>query len=57
MLTNSYILYLKLHETFDSKHVLTHYQFIENITMSWIDPEHYGPQTKKKKEPDTDDMQ
>ena len=55
LLTNSYIAYKKYHLFLDSDKILTHYDFIKAIALSWINREQYWPkeQTKKiKRKPD-----
>jgi hypothetical protein len=61
MLTNSYILYCKFHKMHDSKKVLSHYDYIKQISLAWINQELYWPHkvtktkaTKKRsREPET----
>ena len=50
MLTNSYILYLKYHHMHDNgDNVLSHYDYIKQISMAWIDPDRYWPNKKRSK--------
>ena len=37
LLTNSYILYKKYHEMIKSKEALSHYDYIKEISLAWID--------------------
>ena len=55
LLTNAYILYRKYHLSHNSKVPVTHYEFIKQITLAWIDPDTHWPkgteahQSKKRK--------
>ena len=46
LLTNSYILYTKYHKLLDSKQALTHYDFIKEISLAWINKEMYFPKVR-----------
>ena len=48
MLTNSYILYLKFHSMHDSKRTLSHYDYIKQISLAWINQELYWPKKVTK---------
>ena len=43
MLTNAYISYIKFHQMHDSKETVTHYDFIKQIALAWINQEMYWP--------------
>ena len=52
MLTNSYILYVKFHKLHKAEtELVSHYDYIKLIAISWIDPARYGPQTPMKQLP------
>ena len=42
-LTNSYILYRKYHELHLSTSALTHYEYIKQVALAWMDNRRYGP--------------
>ena len=56
LLTNSYVLYLKFHKMHDSKNFYSHYDYIKQISLAWINPELHWPkkivQQKKKRKQD-----
>ena len=39
LLTNSYVLYLKFHKMHDSKNFYSHYDYIKQKSLAWINPE------------------
>ena len=43
LLTNSYIMYRKYHQIHLSDKYLSHYDYIKQVALSWIDPKAYGP--------------
>lgn len=47
LLTNSYVLYCKYHKMMDSKKVLSHYDYIKQFSLAWINQEQYWPKTLK----------
>ena len=58
LLTNSYVLYLKFHKSHDSKKILSHYDYIKQISLAWINQDLYWPKritrpAKRRHEPDT----
>ena len=61
MLTNSYILYCKFHNMHDSKKILSHYDYIKQVSLAWISQELYWPQkvttARKKKRRETEKTQ
>ena len=52
LLTNSYVLYQKYHLMIDSKKAVSHYNYIKEIALAWVNPELYWPKkirpTKRK---------
>ena len=48
LLTNSYVLYLKFHRLHDSKQICSHYDYIKEISLAWINPELHWPKKKTK---------
>ena len=59
LLTNSFILYKKFHFLHDSTDAVTHYQFIKQICLAWIDRERHWPKhpekiSQKRKSPEDD---
>ena len=52
MLANSYIFYTKFHKMHKTeKMMVSHYEFIKLIAISWIDPDKYGQQTPMRNLP------
>lgn len=47
LLTNSYVLYCKYHKMVDSKKALSHYDYIKQISLAWINRDLYWPQPLK----------
>ena len=47
LLINSYVLCIKYHKIMDSKKALSHYDYIEQISLEWINQEEYWPKTLK----------
>ena len=43
MLTNSYILYCKIQLIHLSTKTVSHYEFIKQFALTWMDPKKYGP--------------
>ena len=48
LLTNSYVLYVKFHRLHGSKNYCTHYEYIKQIGLAWVNQEMYGPKKIKK---------
>ena len=59
LLTNSYILYQKYHRMIDSKSAVSHYDYIKEIALAWVNQELYWPKKitiqKKRKGTTQDD--
>ena len=49
LLTNSYVLYCKYHTMITSKKGVSHYEYIKQISLAWINHELYWPQPPKVK--------
>ena len=47
LLTNSYVLYCKYHKMVESKKALSHYDYIKQISLAWINHDLYWPQPLK----------
>ena len=43
LMTNAYIAYSKYHKVHLSTNVVSHYDFIKQIALAWMDPRKYGP--------------
>ena len=58
LLTNSYVLYQKYHLMIDSKAAVSHYDYIKEIALAWVNQELYWPkriaQKKRKAQGDID---
>ena len=48
LLTNAYIMYRKYHIMHCSTNYCSHYDFIKQVALTWIDPNAYGPNKKKR---------
>ena len=46
MMTNAYILYCKYHAMHLSTNTVSHYDFIKQVALAWMDPTRYGPRKK-----------
>ena len=55
LLTNCYILYKKFHSLHDSKATVSHYDFIKQICLAWIDKEQYWPKSEESKKRKAED--
>ena len=49
LLTNSYVVYLKFHKLHDSRNTVSHYNYIKQIALAWINQELYWPKREVKK--------
>ena len=47
LLTNSYVLYCKYHKMIDSKQAVSHYDYIKQVALAWINQEEYWPKKQK----------
>ena len=47
LLTNAYVLYKKFHLLHSSKAAVSHYDFIKQVALAWINKERYWPKTIK----------
>ena len=58
LLTNSYIVYTKYHSMLDSKNTVSHYEYIKEVALAWVNREMYLPKVigirSKKRKPDDD---
>ena len=50
LLTNCYVLYVKYHKMHDRKNICSHYDFIKQIGLAWVNQElHWPKQIKRDK--------
>lgn len=54
LLTNSYVLYQKYHNMINSKDVVSHYDYIKEITLAWINQELYWSKTVNRRKQNVD---
>lgn len=52
LLTNAYIMYRKYHVLHCSTHYVSHYDFIKQVALTWIDPRNHGPKAELKRKRD-----
>jgi hypothetical protein len=47
LLTNSYVLYCKYHRMIDSRQAVSHYDYIKQVALAWVNQDQYWPIVQK----------